>query len=96
MTAALAIRPVDPAADRPLTLAVLLPGARARVLGVDAEPELAAALQSAGLWAGVEVECLGQAPFGDPLRFRLHGYRLALRRSEAATVRIERLPESGS
>ncbi|MBL8736535.1 MAG: ferrous iron transport protein A, partial [Planctomycetes bacterium] len=44
----------------------------------------------------VEVECLGQAPFGDPLRFRLHGYRLALRRSEAATVRIERLPESGS
>lgn len=96
MTAAIAVRPADPSADRPATLATLSPGARARVLGVDAEPTLAAALQAAGLWAGVEVECLGQAPFGDPLRFRLHGYRLALRRSEALAVRIERLLESGS
>jgi Fe2+ transport system protein FeoA len=29
------------------------------------------------------------APFGDPIAYRLHGYRLALRRREACRVRIE-------
>lgn len=98
MTAATAVRATDPAAGRPLSLAQLAPGARAVVLtiadGTDAE--LAASLVAAGLWQGAEVECLGAAPFGDPLRFRLHGYRLALRRSEAAVVLIGSQPETAS
>lgn len=98
MTVATAVRAIDPAAGRPLSLAQLAPGASAVVLriadGTDAE--LTASLVAAGLWQGAEVECLGLAPFGDPLRFRLHGYRLALRRSEAAAVQIELRPESAS
>lgn len=90
VTAATSVRATDPAAGRPLSLAQLAPGASAVVLtiasGTDAE--LAASLVAAGLWEGAEVECLGAAPFGDPLRYRLHGYRLALRRSEAAAVWI--------
>lgn len=98
MTAATAVRACDPAAGRPLSLADLAPGARAVVLAIaaDTERELAASLLAAGLWQGAVVECLGAAPFGDPLRFRLHGYRLALRRSEAKAVQIEVLAESAS
>jgi ferrous iron transport protein A len=53
------------------------------VAGDDA---LAHRLRASGLWPGTLVEVLGRAPFGDPLLFRLHGFRLALRRNEAARV----------
>lgn len=55
------------------------------VVGADA---LAQRLTAAGIWPGTRMELLGKAPFGDPLLFRLHGYRLALRRSETERVRV--------
>jgi ferrous iron transport protein B len=55
----------------------------ARVGGGDA---LARRLSSAGVWPGARLELIASAPFGDPLLFRLHGYRLALRRSEADRI----------
>lgn len=58
------------------------------VVGVDGDDALAQRLDAAGLWPGVRVQKIGKAPFGDPLLFRLHGYRLALRRAEAARVRV--------
>jgi ferrous iron transport protein A len=45
-------------------------------------------LASAGVWAGARIELIARAPFGDPLLFRVHGYRLALRRSEAERVLV--------
>jgi ferrous iron transport protein A len=49
---------------------------------------LAHRLAACGLWPGTRIEWIGRAPFGDPLLFRLHGYRLALRRSEADRVLV--------
>lgn len=57
----------------------------AEVTGGDA---LAHRLAACGLWPGARIEWIGRAPFGDPLLFRLHGYRLALRRSEAERVLV--------
>jgi Fe2+ transport system protein FeoA len=59
-----------------------------RVLGVDGDDALAHRLVACGFWAGAVVERLLQAPFGDPLLFRLHGFRLALRVDEASRVRV--------
>jgi ferrous iron transport protein A len=59
------------------------------VRAVAGDDALARRLAAAGLWPGVRVEQIGRAPFGDPLLFRVHGYRLALRRSEAARVQVE-------
>lgn len=56
-----------------------------RVLGDDG---IAKRLIANGVWPGAEVECLAVAPFGDPLLYRLHGFRIALRRSEAARVLV--------
>lgn len=57
-----------------------------RVLDVAGSDDLADRLRASGFWAGTVVELVGTAPFGDPLLFTLHGFRLALRRDEAARV----------
>ncbi len=44
-----------------------------------------------GLTPGVEVAMIGVAPLGDPLELELRGYRLSVRRSEAARVQINLL-----
>ncbi|MBM4062416.1 MAG: ferrous iron transport protein A [Planctomycetes bacterium] len=63
------------------------PGQWLAVDEVVGEDALAQRLRACGLWPGALVEHVGRAPFGDPLLFKLHGFRLALRRSEAARVR---------
>ena len=39
-----------------------------------------------GLTPGVEVTIVGTAPLGDPVELELRGYRLSIRRNEAARV----------
>lgn len=58
------------------------------MIAVQGADELAQRLVAAGLWPGTSVVRLTAAPFGDPLLFLVHGYRLALRRSEAARVAV--------
>ena len=71
------------------SLAELGRGATAVVAGVAGDDDLTRRLVAMGFWPGVQVQCLRRALFGDPLLFRLHGYRLALRRVEADRVAVE-------
>jgi ferrous iron transport protein A len=41
-----------------------------------------------GLTPGALVRVVGRAPLGDPLELEVRGYRLSLRRAEAARVAI--------
>ena len=72
-------------------LADLSVGSRARVSAVLGADELSMRLMEMGLTPGVEVALVGIAPLGDPLELELRGYRLSVRRSEAARVKIEEL-----
>lgn len=72
-------------------LAELPIGARARVSGILGGDELSVRLLEMGLTPGVEVVLVGVAPLGDPLELELRGYRLSVRRSEAARVEIDPL-----
>jgi ferrous iron transport protein A len=74
------------------TLADLTAGDRATVLAVAAADDVGVRLLEMGLTPGVEVQFVGAAPLGDPLELEVRGYRLSLRRSEAARVRVESLP----
>jgi ferrous iron transport protein A len=74
------------AARQPLS--ALASGARAAVVGVLGDDALAERLRASGLWPGAPVELLARAPFGGPLLVRVHGFRLALRREEAARVEV--------
>lgn len=79
------------AAHDPLLLSELPRGASAAVAELLGDDALSHTLMAAGLWPGAEVQYLGSAPFGDPMLFRVHGYRLALRRSEAKRVRLHQV-----
>lgn len=73
-------------------LSDLTVGQRARVLGVElASGEIGRRILEMGLTPGITVTLIGAAPLGDPLAFEVRGYRLSLRKAEAALVEIERL-----
>lgn len=71
-------------------LSELTEGERARVREVDARDEVGQRILEMGLTPGVEVRMVGKAPLGDPLVFEVRGYRLSLRRVEAARIEVER------
>lgn len=68
-------------------------GVAVEVVGVDGDDPVAERLAALGIWPGAVLERIASAPFGGPLLYRLHGYRLALRRSEADRVRIANVEE---
>ena len=64
-------------------------GEHARVLKINGSDRIAQRLLEMGLTPGVDVSLIGVAPLGDPLELELRGYRLGVRRSEAARVEVE-------
>ena len=74
------------------TLDALPTGAQARIVGfgcIDADFHMQ--LMNMGLIPGTRVSVLRSAPLGDPLEIALRGFRLRLRRREAACVEVELL-----
>ncbi len=68
----------------------LRPGEIAWVTHIDGTDDLSQRLGDLGLQKGVEVELLGRAPWGDPLRLRVGNWRLGLRRQEAARIHLQK------
>ena len=73
------------------TLEAVANGDTVRVEDVTGRDGVAIRLLEMGLTPGVEFELLGIAPLGDPMEIAIRGYRLSLRKSEAARVTIERM-----
>ena len=63
-------------------------GATARVLSVEGSGPVARRLMEMGVVPGAPVRVVKTAPFGDPLEVRVRNYHLALRRSEARTIKV--------
>ena len=72
-----------------ITLDRLPVGSCAKVAHVAGADELACRLMEMGLTPGVELRMIGAAPLGDPLELELRGYRLSVRKREAARVEIQ-------
>ena len=70
-------------------LAELRVGTPAKVLRINGTDDISQRLLEMGLTPGTLVCVLGAAPLGDPLELELRGYRLSVRKSEAARVEIE-------
>lgn len=72
------------------TLGQLPQGQKAVVTGLLAESRpFRRKLLAMGLTPGCEVEVVRLAPLGDPVEIALRGFRLCLRRAEAAGVGVE-------
>src|SRR5690349_11197 len=83
----------DPGADEENGMtrvaAELEVGQSGRVVRVVGADEISRRILEMGVTPGVEIRRLGTAPLGDPLEFELRGYRLSLRKNEAAHIEIE-------
>jgi ferrous iron transport protein A len=73
------------------TLDQLAIGEQARVVRITGADEITARLFEMGLTPGVAITLLGCAPLGDPIELELRGYRLSLRKTEAARVEVEQM-----
>lgn len=71
-------------------LSALPVGAEGRVTNVrvNVDPNVAIRILEMGLVPGTLVRVVGTAPLGDPIELEVRGYRLSLRRQEAALVEI--------
>jgi ferrous iron transport protein A len=80
----------DPTASPalPASLAAVPVGATARIHDVTGVDDTALRLLEMGLTPGIPVRVVGRAPLGDPLELEVRGYRLSIRRAEAARVTV--------
>jgi Fe2+ transport system protein FeoA len=69
-------------------LAELAVGRSATVSGIRGADAISSRLLEMGLTPGTLVTVLGTAPWGDPLELEVRGYRLSIRRAEAARIEI--------
>ena len=74
-----------------MTLASLPVGSRGRVVQIEGADEISIRLLEMGLTPGTELMILGVAPLGDPLELEVRGYRLSIRKAEAARVEVDSL-----
>ena len=64
-------------------------GATAKVTNVSGDSPITRRLMEMGIVPGVFVRMIKSAPFGDPLKIRLRGYHLAMRKNEADTIEVQ-------
>lgn len=74
----------------PLRLSSLREGESAYVTEVEAEPAMGRRLTDLGLVPGTRVKCVLRSPAGDPCAYLIRGAIIALRRTDAERVALER------
>jgi ferrous iron transport protein A len=70
------------------TLADLRQGVDGIVQEVSGQDAISMRLMEMGIVPGTKLRLITVAPLGDPLEFELRGFRLSLRKTEAARVSI--------
>jgi ferrous iron transport protein A len=77
-----------------ITLDKLVPGESGRITKVHGKGAIRRRLVDMGLSSGVVVDMVKVSPLGDPVEYRLRGYHLTLRKSEASTIEVELMGDS--
>ena len=72
-----------------LTLDQLAPGESGRITKVRGKGAIRRRLVDMGLTTGAVIEMVKLSPLGDPVEYRLRGYHLSLRKSEAKTIEVK-------
>ena len=71
------------------TLDKLVPGESGRIIKVNGKGAIRRRLVDMGLTSGAVIDMVKLSPLGDPVEYRLRGYHLSLRKSEAKTIEVE-------
>lgn len=73
------------------TLDKLVPGESGRIIKISGRGAIRRRLVDMGLTSGAVIDMVKLSPLGDPVEYRLRGYHLSLRKSEAKTIEVELL-----
>ncbi|RLD02006.1 MAG: hypothetical protein DRI46_01810 [Chloroflexi bacterium] len=73
------------------TLDKMVPGESGRIIRVHGRGPVRRRLVDMGLTHGAVIEMVKTSPLGDPVEYRLRGYHLSLRKTEARTIEVELL-----
>jgi len=71
------------------TLKDVKPGHIGKVVDIKGCDDIKHKLYDLGIIPGVRVEVIQDAPFGGPIKVKVHDYCLALRRKEASCIFVE-------
>ncbi len=71
------------------TLNLIGQGNSARIVSIGATGALRRRFAEMGLVRGETIHAVKVAPLGDPVMYSIKGYRLAMRREEAAQIHVE-------
>ena len=71
------------------TLDKLVPGESGKIIKVSGSGAIRRRLLDMGLTTGAVIDMVKLSPLGDPVEYRLRGYHLSLRKSEAKTIEVE-------
>jgi Fe2+ transport system protein FeoA len=75
-----------------VTLNTLTPGERGTIARItNAASNVRQRLLEMGLVKGTSIELVRYAPMGDPIEVKVKGYRLSLRKVEAASVIVHKV-----
>lgn len=64
-------------------------GEKGRIVKISGTGSIRRRLLDMGLVSGSDIEMERVAPLGDPIEIKIKGYKLALRRQEAASIQVE-------
>ncbi|MDO9536808.1 MAG: ferrous iron transport protein A [Thermoplasmata archaeon] len=71
------------------TLAQVEPGTNVKVIHVKGKGAARRRIFDMGIVPGAEVKVIRKAPMGDPIEFKVKGYNLTMRKTEAELVVVD-------
>lgn len=71
-----------------ITMNLLKPGGRGKVLELTADGAMRRRMLDLGITPGTSIQRLLISPIGDPVCFLIRGAQIALRRADAAMIRV--------
>ncbi len=72
-----------------ITLEKLPPGSSGTIISILGDSAIRRRLMEMGVLPGSELTLIKWAPLGDPAECSIRGYKLSLRRAEAALITVE-------
>ncbi|NQS91187.1 MAG: FeoA domain-containing protein [Chloroflexi bacterium] len=72
-----------------ITLDKLVPGESGKITKIRGKGAIRRRLVDMGMTSGAVIDMVKISPLGDPVEYRLRGYHLSLRKSEAQTIEVE-------
>lgn len=65
-------------------------GEKARIVSIGGSGAVKRRIMDMGFTSGSRIEVIRRAPMGDPIEFRIRGYRISLRKEEAENIIVRR------